>query len=236
MYRCFYTEPVELGDEPTIEGDEARHLVQSLRVRVGEMVELLNGQGRRVRAEIIHRERRSLRCRVLAIDELPRPAVSIMLVQALPKSGKFDLVLQKAVELGVDGILPLISDHAIRRADKPQRWQAVCLSAMKQSGNPWLPVVYPATDVEGFIRSRASDIERVLLADLNAAAGSLKQALETPASSIACLVGPEGDFSRKELAYLREAGAVSVSLGAHVMRSETAAIFLMSVLRYENSA
>jgi 16S rRNA (uracil1498-N3)-methyltransferase len=236
VHRCFYTEPVEPGAEPTIEGEEARHLMQSLRVQVGEMVELLNGQGRRVRAEIIHCERRSLRCRVLAVDELPRPAVSIMLVQALPKSGKFDLVLQKAVELGVDGILPLISDHAIRRADKPQRWQAVCLSAMKQSGNPWLPVVYPAIDVEGFIGSGASDIERVLLADLSADAGSLKRALETPVSSIACLVGPEGDFSRKERASLREAGAIPVNLGAHVMRSETAAIFLMSVLRYENSA
>ena len=236
MHRCFYAEPVQPGAEPMIEGEEARHLMQSLRARVGEMVELLNGQGRRARAEIIHCERRSLRCRVLAVDELPRPAVSIMLVQALPKSGKFDLVLQKAVELGVDGIHPLISDHAIRRSDKPQRWQAVCLSAMKQSGNPWLPVVYPATDVEGFIRSGASDIERVLLADLNAGAGTLKRAMETPAASIACLVGPEGDFSRKELACLREAGAVPVSLGAHVMRSETAAIFLMSVLRYENSA
>ncbi|MFP6906896.1 MAG: RsmE family RNA methyltransferase [Verrucomicrobiota bacterium] len=236
MHRCFYTEPVELGAEATIEGEEARHLMQSLRARVGEMVELLNGKGRRVRAEIIHRERRSLRCRVLAVDELPRPAVSITLVQALPKSGKFDLVLQKAVELGVDGILPLISDHTIRRADKPQRWQAVCLSAMKQSGNPWLPVIYPATDVEGFIRSGVSDIERLLLADLNADAGTLKQALKTPASSIACLVGPEGDFSRKELGCLREAGAVPVSLGAHVLRSETAAIFFMSVLRYENSA
>ena len=74
MHRCFYTEPVELGAEATIEGEEARHLMQSLRARVGEMVELLNGQGRRVRAEIIHRERRSLRCRVLAVDELPRPS------------------------------------------------------------------------------------------------------------------------------------------------------------------
>ncbi|MFT5124450.1 MAG: 16S rRNA (uracil1498-N3)-methyltransferase [Candidatus Omnitrophota bacterium] len=236
MHRSFYTEPATPGEVLTVEGEEARHLIQSLRARVGESVELLNGAGRRVFAEITHLERRSLDCRVLEVTEHARPPVSVTLVQALPKSGKFDLVLQKAVELGVDAIVPLISDHAISRTEKSDRWRAVCVSALKQSGNPWLPVIHPATNVAGFIQTHASTFDQVLLADLSEDAAPLKAALQTPATSIACLVGPEGDFAPDEITTLREAGAVPVSLGPHVMRSETAAIFLMSVLRYETSA
>ena len=157
-----------------------------------------------------------------------------------------DLILQKATELGVAAILPLISERSIVQLDeqdskKLERWRAICLEACKQSGNDWLPELHPPQKARSFLDSlgsQARGFDLKLIASLQPGARSLKSVLleNTPVSaspSVLVLIGPEGDFTPAEINLALSAGCLPLSLGPLVLRAETAAIYALSILRHE---
>jgi 16S rRNA (uracil1498-N3)-methyltransferase len=157
-----------------------------------------------------------------------------------------DLILQKGVELGASEIVPLLTSRTVVRMDdaadaerKRERWQQIALEACKQCGRNLVPqVALPAT-VERFLVNRSAT-DMLLLASLQADARPIKEALDLHAASrgslpqsVAVLIGPEGDFTPEEITLLKEAGAVSVTLGPTILRAETAALYCLSVLGHE---
>jgi 16S rRNA (uracil1498-N3)-methyltransferase len=169
----------------------------------------------------------------------------VTLAQAIPKGKNMDLIVQKATELGVSKIIPLLSERTVVHLDdddlrrKREKWKQVVIEAAKQSGQDWLPeVAGPITPKQFF--AEFDRYELPLVASLEQDARSFRNVLASfreqhgrrPASAL-ILVGPEGDFTPAETSLAKRAGCFPVTLGPIVLRTETAAIYSLSVLAYE---
>lgn len=225
--------------DPALTGDEARHLSQVLRVRVGESVTVFDGCGRRAAAEVlsVSRDRVALRLGEASIPSAPLPAIT--LAQAIPKGKTMDLIVQKAVELGIFSIQPLITAHTIVQPDqgKSAKWQRVAMEACKQCGQDRLPEIPESLGFQKWLNASPHAAGLKIIASLAPGARPLREVLhEHPGTTDATLlVGPEGDFSPTETEAALAAGFLPVSLGSIVLRVETAALFCLSALRYEFS-
>jgi 16S rRNA (uracil1498-N3)-methyltransferase len=153
-----------------------------------------------------------------------------------------DLLIQKLTELGVSEIWPIVSERAVSKPSGEKRishrWESIALSACKQSGQNWLPKIHEASPLDSFLSSPdlAPPTGRII-GSLQPEAKPLpflmKGFRDTKSSALDLLIGPEGDFSPAEIGRARSAGFLPASLGPLVLRSETASLFLASVLHYE---
>ena len=240
--RCFIPLCDWNRSDITLSPDESHHLLHVLRAKTGQKVEVFNGEGGTGLAVVETIGRSVVAVRILERSEQKRSAVQFALVQALPREQKMDLIIQKATELGASQIIPVTTEHAVvqlkqdRSEGKRERWERIALNAAKQCGTAWLPKISPAQTLPAFLAGpRKFDVLLVCALDENTR--PIRDAIQSikaqPVSSVGVLVGPEGDFSPSEMESIRAAGAVPVSLGGSVLRSETAAIYALSVLRYE---
>ena len=241
MIRAFL--PPDLWDdpEPCLSEEESHHLAAVMRLQQGMAAELLDGAGRVASAVVLDPHRKHVRLRVLSTRLVPRPAPAFWLLQALVREQKMDWIVQKAVELGAAGVIPVQTDNAVVRikpADAPRkaaRWTAVALAACKQSSNPWLPLVPPPQPLDAILAAPPWP------ADASAAFGALLPhavpvsawlaSLPSPLPpAFALAVGPEGDFTPAESSALLAAGFAPLSFGPLVFRVETASLYLLSAL------
>jgi 16S rRNA (uracil1498-N3)-methyltransferase len=228
-----------------LEGSEAHHCADVLRLGAGSKVVVFNGRGSEVTAEIVEVDRSIVRLKYLQSAKTEPLRCSVTLAQAIPKGKHMELIVQKATELGVAKIIPLLSERTVVQLaeDEAQRrrekWQHVIIEAAKQCGQNQLPdVSEPITPKQFF--SEFDRYELPLIASLQADARTFKGALNDfrehhgrrPKSAL-ILIGPEGDFTPAESSSARSAGCIPISLGAIVLRTETAALYSLSVLAYE---
>jgi 16S rRNA (uracil1498-N3)-methyltransferase len=171
----------------------------------------------------------------------------IVLAQAVPKGKNMDLIIQKATELGAAEIAPLLSERTVVRIEDEQgeaeakraKWQAIAIEAAKQCGQNWLPTIGLPKSPKEFLAERAKDFDLLWIASLQPDARHPRAWLRDfapPAAapkSALVLVGPEGDFTPAEVAMAKAAGCRPITLGPIVLRTETAAIYCLSVLSYE---
>ncbi len=210
-----------------VDVDEGKHLVRVLRRKPGDTVRFVDGEGwiyegvlSRVSPEIEIEitDRRKDR------DEVP---VEVTLTPALLKGSRLDMVVEKATELGVASIIPMDSSRTVAGgkpgAQRLDRWRRIALSAMKQSLQARLPRVGPSMSFENVLGSAAS-YDLALIAWEEEKEKSVAMAAGTGAKSVLLMIGPEGGFSRHEIAMAREAGIQPVSLGRTRLRSDTASI------------
>jgi 16S rRNA (uracil1498-N3)-methyltransferase len=239
--RCF-VDPDAWGAEPIVlQPDESHYLLDVRRARPGEAVELCDGRGRIASATI----QEVARGRVVVLPGPPRthprlcPAVT--LVQALPKAQKMDWIVQKGTELGVACIVPVSTQQAVvhlnpeRAGKKVDRWTTVARNATRQCGAAWVPEVEPVRRISEWL-DEARRPEWTFFGDLGPGAGPLDQVLEplraAPPPALAFIIGPEGDFSPEEREALLAAGIQPVHFGPGTLRTETAAIYILSICRY----
>lgn len=237
----FFLSPEAWGAQALLGGDEAKHAAQVLRLRSGDRITVFDGRGRSAGAEILDVSKSELRLALGQEVLTPKLEPEIRLAQAVPKGKTMDLIVQKAVELGVASIQPLITRNTVVQVDgddaprKSAKWQRVALEACKQCGQDLLPEVLPVRDFAGWVGDPEGDLK--IVASLLPGARSLREVLREagPGSPrrVTLLVGPEGDFSAAEGAAALEAGFVPASLGSIVLRAETAAFFGISAIRYE---
>ena len=217
---------------------ETHHATQVLRVKPGDTVNVFDGRGHEAQAQFGEAGRLA----ILQQSTTPPLPCRITLAQAIPKKN-MDLIVQKATELGVAGIVPLISQRTIVQLDedskKIERWREIVLEACKQSGNNWLPEIQPPQKARAFLDSPGT-FDLKLIASLQPDAKPLKHILSNAASiqsskhpSILILIGPEGDFTPAELSSAKSAGCLPLSLGPLVLRAETAALYALSILHHE---
>lgn len=235
----FFLSPEMWGAQAVLTGDEAKHASQVLRLRAGDRVTVFDGRGRSAPAEIAGVAKSEIRLELGAPVQRPPFAPEIVLAQAVPKGKTMDLVVQKAVELGVTAIQPLITRHTVVQVDgddaprKSAKWQRVALEACKQCGQDLLPEVLPVRDFADWLPEAEAGLK--VVASLFPGARPLREILRGAgeARRVILLVGPEGDFSAAEGAAAIEAGFQPASLGSIVLRAETAAFFGISAIRYE---
>ena len=229
--------PPEDWQAAALTGDEARHLSQVLRGKVGDVITVFDGNGRRASAKVLEVSRDRVSLEIFEVVS-PAPAQPrITLAQAIPKGKTMDLIVQKAVELGVAGIEPLVTRHTIVQPGdgKSEKWTRVALEACKQCGQDTLPEISPAVAFDTWIANAGKISGLKLIASLALGAQPMREVLRAhPATTEATiLVGPEGDFSPEETNAALVAGFIPVSLGNIVLRVETASLFCISALRYE---
>jgi 16S rRNA (uracil1498-N3)-methyltransferase len=226
--------------DAALTGDEARHLSQVLRIKPGETVTVFDGLGRRAEAEVltVSRDHVSLKTGESLTPQPPLPAIT--LAQAIPKGKNMDFIVQKAVELGVSAIQPLITKNTIVHPGegKSDKWRRTALEACKQCGQDTLPQIADPLPFGRWIASPDELPGLRLIASLAPGAKPLRETLRAHPGTTAAtlLVGPEGDFTPDETRQALAAGFLPVSLGTIVLRVETATLFCLSALRYEFSA
>jgi 16S rRNA (uracil1498-N3)-methyltransferase len=228
-----------------LDGAEAHHAVQVIRLRVGERAVVLDGRGGEYVCLVSSVARREVRLQIERTIQHQAPACRVRLVQAVTKGKSFEVILQKAVELGAAEILPLLTERVVARPagseflDKQAKWQQVAVEAIKQCGATWLPrVLVPASVADA--QRQDDSTEMVIVAALSAETAHLRTVFESfiaqrrrMPKTISAWIGPEGDFTPEELKLLLQAGAKPVSLGPNVLRSETAALCALSALGQE---
>jgi 16S rRNA (uracil1498-N3)-methyltransferase len=237
----FFLSPGAWGEHAVLAGDEARHAAQVLRLRRGDSVTVFDGRGRSAKAEIAEVSKSELRLVLGETKVRPPFSPEICLAQAVPKGKTMDLIVQKAVELGVNSIQPLITRHTVVQVDgedaskKAAKWQRVALEACKQCGQDLLPEVAPPVDFSDWIGKAGADLK--IIASLFPGARPLREILRAGPvpRQVILLVGPEGDFSTSEGDDAVAGGFLAATLGPIVLRAETAAFFGISALRYEFS-
>ncbi len=178
----FYVAPIE---EATFSGAEAKHCTQVLRKCVGDQVIVFDGAGTEATAEITTISSKRVELKILERRQTPAPAVSISLIQAIPKGANMEWIIEKAVELGVNAIFPVLTERTVVRLDareaakKQEKWQRVALEACKQCGQNWLPQVHaPAPFLSVLETLPAQDLK--IIAALQPDSKSLKSILNEP--------------------------------------------------------
>jgi len=224
---------------PALTGHEARHLAQVLRIKTGATITVFDGCGRRANAEVLSVSRNHVPLKLGTIEHPTPPAPAITLAQAIPKGKNMDLIVQKAVELGVAAIQPLITRNTVVQpgCDKAEKWRRNALEACKQCGQDTRPPIAPPLPFAHWMSLQPETSGLKLIASLAPGARPLREILHAhPDTTTATLViGPEGDFSPEETEAALSAGFLPVSLGDIVLRVETATLFCLSALRYEFS-
>jgi 16S rRNA (uracil1498-N3)-methyltransferase len=223
----------------SIAGDLLIHLRDSLRITVGEIILFGDGASRRYRTEITEVSKRVITGHILeTVQEPPCLTPRLILGQSLLKGEKMDWVIQKAVELGVDELVPLESRHSVvqLRADRIDsqiaRWQRIALEAAQQSEQWRLPTIAPPQSLAALLKDLATGTATLMLAER--LEGKSLRTAELPrdtTGSVLILIGPEGGWSKEEMRMADQAGIEQVTLGPHILRAETAAIATISILQ-----
>jgi len=218
----------------TLSPAESHHLARVLRIADGQEIVLFDGQGNVADAVVESVSKSAVVVRVIRRSQIPPPAVQIDLIQAVPKLDRWDLVMQKAVELGVSNIRPILTQHTECKPNdkRTARWQKIVLNAAQQCEVRWLPVLHPLVPMKETLPQLA-DYDLALVGSLYEGAKPFHEVSFAGKRKVALLVGPEGDFTPEEVTAAVQAGAIPVSFGARILRTETAAIFGLSVLAYE---
>lgn len=241
MQHFFVTPDQVRGQQIYIEGSDVNHMKNVLRMKQGEKVEISDGNNHRYCCHIESFEAESIVLQIqeeLETDtELPS---RIYLFQGLPKSDKMELIIQKAVELGVYEVIPVMTKRAVVKLDakkaekKVSRWREIARSAAKQSGRGILPEVTEVVDYREAL-DRAATLDIVLipyeLAEGMAATKAVIEAIR-PGQSIGIFIGPEGGFEKEEVELALKAGAKEITLGKRILRTETAGLTTLSILMY----
>ena len=244
MHR-FYLPPAECSNDTfTLKDREAHHGAQVLRLQAGESVMVLDGAGAQLECEVRRVSRKEILLAVRNLVQTPRGAFELTLVQAIVKGKTMEAVVEKATELGVSRIVPLLTERVVSHLDseraehKQAKWQLTAIEAIKQCGSPWLPRIEPpATLTQALKYVEGCDVSLVgsLRGDGKHArfwVEALTRQTRKPQSG--CLwIGPEGDFTNAELDAIEASGAKPITLGPLVLRADTAAICSLAVLRHE---
>jgi 16S rRNA (uracil1498-N3)-methyltransferase len=223
--RVYLDVPLSPGAEISIEGQIHHYLVQVLRLKPGAALTIFNGRGGEFRAVLSHAGRREGKVRVENFMDANRESpLSIALWQGIAKGARMDYALQKAVELGVCAIQPLITRYtaagAGERRNRMAHWRAVIISACEQSGRTRLPELSPPRSLTECLTSDEIALGLVLSPR---AERSLYDAPRT-LGRVTILIGPEGGLSSEELRQVRDAGFNEVHMGPRILRTETAAV------------
>lgn len=219
----------------TFEREESKHIVKVLRKDIGDTLYITNGKGSLFTAEISVPNINKCTAKIISQKQQPKRDYNLHLAVAPTKmNDRYEWFLEKATEIGIDSITPIICDHSERKVIKPERFERILQSAMKQSLNCYLPNLNDAISFQDFINldfegdlfiAHCEETDRK----------SLKQQLN-PKTDITILIGPEGDFSVKEITEALKNNFIPVTLGETRLRTETAAIVACHSVAFINEA
>ena len=234
LFRIELNSTPAVGQTVTLTGPEAKHAGAVRRMRIGEAIQLSNGQGLRVRGQVSSLSPGHVDIEVSELIQEELPPIQIHLAQALAKGDRDELAVQAATELGVFGVIPWQAERSISRWDGPkatkgqERWQTIVNEAAKQSLRVFEPAVSGPKTTKELIAS-IQEFDAVLVLDPTAEVGFTSKSLPV-SGRVLLIVGPEGGITESELSLFESAGASRVHLGQSILRTSTAGLAAISAL------
>ncbi len=231
MANAFYL-PGDWNTHCALVGQEAKHLAQVLRLKVGEQVLIFDGLGRKGKCQIDSISKREVRLCLLEDEIISRPPSLSIMALAWSKATRRGFFMEKAVELGVHEVWIWAADHSQGRINTNiiEHWQGQCIAAMKQCHNPWLPNIYILPDgIKELVLKSQSIENKILPLEIQENVPMLTPQMVGKSGTTIYCVGPEGGFSKDEIKSLSQANFQSVSLGNRVLRCETAALLCLGI-------
>lgn len=234
VIRIFQAGTFELGQTIELSAEAGHHVGVVLRMQVGALLTLFCGDNREFLATIMSVHKKKVHVTITSVESVNRESPrDIHLAQAISKGDRMEWVVQKAVELGVKSITPLITAHCAVRLDderlakKQQQWQAIAVAACEQSGRNYIPIISPVTQFDVYVQQSKSSIKLIL----HPTGAMSWRGIDLSDGDVALLIGPEGGLSQAEILSAQSNQFKSLALGPRVLRTETAAIAALSVLQ-----
>ncbi|HOC37852.1 MAG TPA: 16S rRNA (uracil(1498)-N(3))-methyltransferase [Thermodesulfobacteriota bacterium] len=241
MQRLYVSPDAIVADKIIICGESLRKMRTVLRMRPHDHLVVFDGSGNEYHCEIVSLSQKESELAIIRKEQpLSEPSQEIILGQALPKADKMAFIIQKAVELGISAVFPILTERTVPRYDpgrlqaKIQRWQKVALEASQQSGRVLVPEVKPVMPFDSIVTLPDSDSLKIIL-HKESNARPLKAILQMSSrrQPIFVLIGPEGGFTPEEIALASGHGFEVASLGSRTLRTETVALSFLSIVQYE---
>lgn len=234
----FFVENEIVTDTYILEGETARHILKSLRMKIGEEVTLITPSGIQADCVIDNTTNEQVYLKILNSKKCENePDAKVTLYQALPKGDKMEYIIQKSVELGVSRIVPVISARCISRPDekslkkKQVRWQKIAKEAAQQSRRGIIPVVENTLNFKQAVAQLSNNSANIIFYECGGE--SVKNLLKSSPQEINIFIGSEGGFEEEEVNLVKKAGGNSATLGKRILRAETAPLAALSIIMFE---
>lgn len=225
----------------TITGEDVQHISKVLRLQRGDQIMLCDGEGNDYLAEILEMDKHSVMTKVLDKGASKgEPDIDVVLYQGIPKAAKMDLIIQKCTEMGIKRIVPVFTARTVVKLEsekderkKVERWSKIAEEAAKQSGRGIVPVIDMPMELAGALDD-AKQLDMVIVPYELEDSVSVKEALKKDRrASIGFFIGPEGGFQADEVKAAKSSGAIPVTLGSRILRTETAGLAVLAAIMYE---
>ena len=239
----FYVKNEQIhGDEATIIGEDVKHIRDVLRYKIDDELNICDEEGKKYITKILAFSKEQIDLKIIkACEDTTEPNVNVTLFQGMPKADKLEFIIQKCTELGVNEVIPVITDRVIVKLEeknlpkKLERWNKIALEAAKQSGRQKVPEVKNPINLKNLVEN-ISKYDILILPYECEKEMTMKVALQNihqNCKKIAILIGPEGGFSEEEIKMLSSEKVKIVTLGPRILRTETAGIATLAMILYE---
>jgi 16S rRNA (uracil1498-N3)-methyltransferase len=241
MHKFFVPKESICENGVTISGEDVKHIIKVLRLQAGAIISINNCEGQEYIGEIVSTDKKEVLVNIKEEVSLNNESpIDVYLFQGLPKSSKMDLIAQKATELGIKEITPVITERVVVKSEigeykKLDRWQRIALEACKQSKRSLIPVINSPIEFENMLEL-LKNMDLVVVPYENQEGYGIKnvfQNLQKEVKKVGIVIGPEGGFEEAEIEKLKELGAHIVTLGPRILRTETAGFVCASLIMYE---
>ena len=229
----------------TIIGEDVNHIKNVLRKKIGDKLEVCNQEtGTTFECEIAEINEAEIKNHIISENKMTNSKILVDIFQGLPKAEKMELIIQKSVELGVNAIIPVKMQRCVVKLDiksenkKIERWQKISESAAKQSGRNSIPQIHKIIKIEEISKLK-KEYDIIIICYENEKENNIKKEIQKLKQNkkqeirIAIVIGPEGGLEENEVKYLQKEGAKIVTLGNRILRTETVALNILSIIMYE---
>ncbi|MBQ9658441.1 MAG: 16S rRNA (uracil(1498)-N(3))-methyltransferase [Clostridia bacterium] len=244
MPKFFVKQEQVKNQEIEIINEDVKHIKNVLRKQIDDEIEICdNDTGKNYMCKIEEIQKEKIICKIIQkLESISEPKVKVSIFQGLPKADKMELIIQKSVELGVEKIIPTNLKRCIVKIDKKEekkkleRWQKISEVAAKQSGRDTIPQIKNIINIKELCE-KVKEYDIILVAYEQEKENTLKQELQKiknkPNAKIGVVIGPEGGIDAEEIEQLKQAGAKIITLGQRILRTETVALNVLSIIMYE---
>ena len=244
MPRFFIKENQIKNNKITIIGEDVNHIKNVIRKQIGDIIEICNQDNEKsYKCEIEKIEEKRITTKIIEELKAQESNIKVDIFQGLPKAEKMELIIQKSVELGANAIIPVNMKRCVVKLDskseekKIERWQKISESAAKQCGRNNIPEVKHLVNIKD-ICNKIKDYDAMIVAYENEKENTLKQELTKLKNKqknlkIGIVIGPEGGLEENDVKLLKESGAKIITLGHRILRTETVALNMLSIIMYE---
>ncbi len=227
----FFIEELDTNSIVILDSNESKHAIRSLRLKQGDTIYLINGRGLVCKAMIVDDNFKNTTLKILEYENIkPHPYYLHLAVGITQHSDRFEWMVEKIVELGIREITPIVTQRTEKKSIKVERLQKIAISALKQSHQPYLPIINHPINFKDFVQNADATVKAIAVCSETKT--SLSSLLNHSNTSYLIAIGPEGDFTIEENQFAQKQGFIPIHLGNSILRSETSGVYVASILRF----